>query len=136
MKRFLAILLVAALPLISLSCTSDVTYTIAAAYDDRILVSQDKEMMERMIECAVTGKCAHLCVMELLPSRRVFTVEGGTKVEVKERLFSLSNARRVRILEGEHSGEDAWVYDRMLCQDRSSAPYQAAFARLYRTDGK
>jgi hypothetical protein len=120
MKRLLSILFLACLPLISLSCTRDATYILAAAYSDRILVAEDKEMIERMIECAVTGKCAHLSVMELLPSRKAFLVEAGTKVAARGGLFSFSNARKVHILEGKHSGEDGWVYDRMLCQDRSA----------------
>jgi hypothetical protein len=74
--------------------------------------------------------------MELLPSRKVFFVESGTKVVIKEGLFSFSDARRVHILEGRHSGEDGWVYDRMLYPDQSNVPYQLAFASIYQTDGK
>ncbi len=133
MNRLPLILFLALLPLILLSCTREESYTVAAAYDGRILIAQDRDTMERMIDCAITGKCAHLSVMELLPSRKVFLVEAGTTVATRDGLFSFSNARKVHILEGEHRGEDGWVYDRMLSQDRGSIPYQVAFARIYHT---
>ena len=133
MNRLPRILFLVLLPLVLLSCTREENYTVAAACDGRILVAQDKDTMERLIDCAITGKCEHLAVMELLPSRKVFLVEAGTTVAMKEGLFSFSNARKVHILEGDHHGEDGWVYDRMLSQDRSSVPYQLAFARIYRT---
>ena len=136
MKWLFSILFFALLPLVPLSCTQDTNYTVTAVYDSRILVSQDKETMERMIYCAITRNCDGLSVMELLPSRKVFFVESGTKVVIKEGLFSFSDARRVHILEGRHSGEDGWVYDRMLYPDQSNVPYQLAFASIYQTDGK
>jgi len=131
-----SLLFLALLPLILLSCTQDTNYTVAAVYDSRILVAQGKETMERMIECAITRSCDSLSVMELLPSRKVFSVESGTKVVIKGGLFSFSDARKIHILEGQHSGEDGWVYDRMLYQDQSNVPYQLAFASIYQTDGK
>jgi hypothetical protein len=133
MKRLSPFLFLALLLLSSLSCTPDTTYTLAGTYEGSILVAQDKEMMERMVDCAITHKCEHLSVMELLPSKKVFLVEAGTEVAMSGGLFSFSNARRVHILEGEHSGQDGWVYDRMLCADRSSIPSQRAFARVYLT---
>ncbi len=133
MNRLGRLLFLALLPLVLVSCTHESTYTVAAAFDGRILVAQDKDTMERMIDCAITGKCAHLSVMELLPSQKVFLVEAGTTVSVRDGLLSFSNARRIHVLEGEHQGKDGWIYDRMLCEDRSSVPYQVAFARLYRT---
>jgi hypothetical protein len=136
MKKLPSILFVALFPLVSLSCTRDAMYTIAATPSGMTLVAQDKETMERIIECAITGKCVRLSVMQLLPSRKVFLVEAGTKIAVERGLFSFSGARKVRVLEGEHSGQDGWVYDRTLCQDRSSVPYQLAIARIYGTDGK
>jgi arabinogalactan endo-1,4-beta-galactosidase len=45
-------------------------------------------------------------------------------------LFTFSDAIKVHILEGEHNGEYAWVYDRMLYQDKSNVPYQLAFASI------
>ena len=74
--------------------------------------------------------------MELLPSRKVFSVESGTKVVIKGGLFSFSDARKIHILEGQHSGENGWVYDRMLYPDQSNVSSQLAFASIYRTDGK
>jgi hypothetical protein len=134
MKRLFFILSLALFLPFLLSCTRDTTYTLAGSYEGKILVAQDKELMERMIECAITGKCEHLSVMELLPNRRVFLVDAGTEVAMRGGPFSFSNARKVHILEGERSGQDGWVYDRMLCEDRSSVPSQLAFARLYLTD--
>ncbi len=131
MKRIGSLLFLALLPLTSQFCTRDATYVVMPSYDGRILFAHDKETMERMIDCAITGRCDRLSIMELLPTRRVFLVDGGTKVATSEGFFSLSNVRRVRILEGVHGGEEGWVYDRMLCRDRSSGSYQAAFARLY-----
>jgi hypothetical protein len=136
MKWIISILFLALLPAFAISCSQDTTYTVAAAHDSRILVAHDKETMERMIECAITNKCSHLSVMELLPSQKVFLVEAGTKVAMTGGPFSFSNARPVHILEGAHSGQDGWVYDRMLCQDRASTPYQLAFARMYGTEVK
>jgi hypothetical protein len=133
MNRLPRILFLALLPLFLLSCTREENYTVAAAYDGRILIAQDKDTMERMIDCAITGKCGHLSVMELLPGGKVFLLQAGTSVAMRGGLFSFSNARKVHILEGEHRGEDGWVYDRMLCQDQSSVPFQVAFARVYRT---
>jgi len=137
MKWLLATFFVALLlPLVLLSCTQDANYTVTAVYDGRILLAQDKETMERVIECAITRECEPWFVMELLPSRKVFFVKSGTKVVIKGGLFTLSDTIKVHILEGEHGGEDAWVYDRMLYQDKSNVPYQLAFASICRTDGK
>lgn len=136
MKWIISVLFLALLTAFSISCSQDTTYNLAAGRDSRILVAHDKETMERMIECAITSKCSHLSVMELLPSQKVFLVEAGTKVAMEGRPFSFSNARRVHILEGDHRGQDGWIYDRMLCQDRTSTSYQLAFARMYGTDGK
>ncbi len=115
------------------SCTQDAHYTVGASFDSRILVSRDKETMERMIECAIARQCEGLSIMELLPSRKVFFVESGTKVVIKGGLFSFSDARRVHILQGPHHNEDGWVYDRMLYQDQGNAPYQFAFASMYQS---
>ena len=125
-----SILFLALLPLISLSCTCDATYTLSAASGDRIPVAQDKETIERMIDCGITGKCVRPSVMELLPSRKAFLVDAGTKVAVRGGSFSFSNARKVHILEGKHSGEEGWVYDRMLSQGRSSVPARTAHADI------
>jgi hypothetical protein len=92
-----SVLSLALLLTLVLSCTRDTSYTLAGAYEGRILVTQDQAMMERMIECAITGKCEHLSVMELLPTRRVFLIDAGTEVAMRGGLFSFSNARRVHI---------------------------------------
>ena len=136
MKISSLFLLLASFLLLSLSCTQEANYTVTAAYDSRVLVAQDKETMERLIECAVTRECKPWSVMELLPSRKAFFVESGTRVAAAGGLFTFSDAIKVHILEGEHSGEYAWVYDRMLYQDTSSVPYQLAFASACQTDGR
>jgi hypothetical protein len=43
--------------------------------------------------------------MELLPSRKAFLVEAGTKVAVRGGLVPSSNARKVHIMEGKHGSE-------------------------------
>jgi hypothetical protein len=86
--------------------------------------------MERMIECGITGKCDGLYVMELLPSGKVFSVKAGTKVMTRDR-FSFSSARKIHILEGECSGKEGWVYERVLYAARSNVPFQQAFASLH-----
>jgi hypothetical protein len=136
MKWFSSALFSALFFLSLASCTQDAHYTVAATFDNRILVSQDKETMERMIECAITRRCEGLSIMELLPSRKVFFVESGTKVVIKGGFFSFSDARRVHILQGPHHDEDCWVYDRMLYQDQGNAPYQLAFASMYQSGGR
>ena len=114
MKLSSPVLLIVQLSLSLLSCTQEATYTVTGVYDDRILVSQNKETMERVIECAVTRECQPGFVMELLPTRKVFFLKSGTKVTTRVGLFAFSDAIKVHILDGEHRGEDAWVYDRML----------------------
>ena len=118
------------------SCTQDSCYTVAASFDSRILVSRDKETMERMIDCAVARRCEGLSIMELLPSRKVFFVESGTRVAIRGGLFSFSDAKRVHILQGPHQNEDAWVYDRTLYPDQGNVPYQLAFVRMYLNGGR
>ena len=115
---------------LTLSCSRDTTLTLSSTYDARVLVAQDKVVMERIIDCAVTRTCDRLPVMELLPSGNVFLVATGTKVMMRDS-FSLSDVKKVRILDGEHSGKEGWVYERMLCEDQSSPADQLAFARLY-----
>ncbi len=74
--------------------------------------------MERLIDCAITRNCDHLSAMELLAKRKVFRVETGTKVLVNYGL-TFSRARKIRILEGEYSGKEGWVYEGTLRPDRS-----------------
>jgi hypothetical protein len=133
MKRTALILVLVLFPLVFLSCTKQTSYTVAATHDDKILVAQSKETMEYLIDCSITRNCPRVPVMELLYDRKVFFVEAGASVELGNSLFSLSNARKVRVLTGEHSGQYCWVYDRMLYHDRSSLPYQLAFARISET---
>jgi len=92
--------------------------------------------MERVVECAITRECAPGFVMELLPSRKVFFIESGTRVPMSGGLFSFSDAIKVHILEGEHRGEDAWVYDRMLYPDKGNISYQLAFEAISQRAGR
>jgi hypothetical protein len=135
MKKYLSFLLVGLSFFLFSSCFQDGRYTVTSL-NSRVLVSQDKETMESMIDCAMTHRCEGLSIMKLLPSQKVFFVESGTKVSVEEGLFSFSDARKVRVLGGEHGGKEGWVYDRMLCHDRSNTPYQLAFAGAWQTISK
>ncbi len=131
MKALSSILLVVVLVALAISCSHDNTLTLSSASGIKVPVAQNKDVMERMIDCAVTGKCEGVCTMELLPTGEVFFVRVGTRVMMTGG-FSFSSARKVRVLEGECSGKEGWVYDRMLYAAPSNAPYQRAFASLYR----
>ena len=107
---FLFVLLLA----FCVSCSRDSTFTVWSAYQGRAPVAEDKDTMERIIDCAITRNCDHLSAMELLPKGKVFRVAEGTRVSVKEFALSSSRARKIRILEGEYSGREGWVYERAL----------------------
>jgi hypothetical protein len=132
MKRAALFFFVVALALVSLSCARQSTYTVTATYDDKVLVARDRETMEYLIDCSITRSCPPVPVMELLYERKVFFVEAGAEVKMSGGVFSLSDAKKVQIVSGEHNGQYCWVYDRMLYADRSSMPYQLAFAQIYR----
>jgi len=123
MKVLSSTVLFAVLLTFTLSCSRNTTFTLSSAYGTKVLVAQDKDVMERMIECGITGKCDGLCVMELLPSGKVFSVKAGTKVMTRDGL-SFSSVRKIHILEGECSGKEGWVYDRILYEARSDVPFQ------------
>jgi hypothetical protein len=132
MSRIISVIFLFLLPLFSFSCTRDTTFTVSAANHDKILVAKDKATMEYLIDCSITHNCERVPVMSLLYDRQVFILDGGSKVTLTERFLSFSHAKRVHVLEGAHTGQDGWVYDRMLFHDRSLVPYQLAFARLSR----
>jgi hypothetical protein len=115
--------LIAVLLASSLSCSRDTIVTVSSAYDGEALVAEDRDTMERLIDCAITRNCDHLSVMGLLAERKAFLVETGTKVIVSNGL-AFSMARKIRILEGEHSGKEGWVYERALRSDRSFGRHQ------------
>ena len=112
---FLFVLLLA----FCVSCSRDSTFTVSSAYQGRALVAEDKDTMERIIDCAITRNCDHLSAMELLPKGKVFRVAAGTRVRVEEFALFSSRARKIRILEGEYSGKEGWVYERTLRPDSS-----------------
>ena len=131
MKALSSILLFVVLVALTVSCSHDTTFTLSSAQGIKVPVAQDKAVMERMIDCAIVGKCEGVCTMELLPGGEVFFVRAGTRVMTTGGL-SFSSARKIRVLEGECSGKEGWVYDRMLYAAPSNVPYQRAFASLYR----
>jgi hypothetical protein len=132
MKRTALILFLVSLFVVSVSCTRQASYTVTAAYDDKILVTSDKETMEYLIDCSITRDCTRIPMMKLAYEGKVFYVESGTTVEIRYNLFS-SDARKGQIMSGEHTGQYCWVYDRMLSPDRSNKPYQLAFAQMCQT---
>lgn len=103
-----------------LSCNRDITYRLSAAYGSKVAVAEDKETMERIIDCAVTRNWDHLSLPELLAKREVFLVENGSQV-IMMGGFTFSRARKVRILEGDFIGKEGWVYERMLVRDHTGA---------------
>ena len=119
MKVSFSTLLLAVLVALTVSCSRDATFTVSSAYQGRVAVAEDKDTMERIIDCAITQNGDHLSAMELLPKGTVFRVATGTKVRVEGFTFSSSRARKIRILEGEYSGKEGWVYAASLRPDTS-----------------
>jgi hypothetical protein len=113
MKKLFPAVLLSVVLVFLLSCSRSTTFTLSTAYGANIFVAQDKDVMERIIECGIAGKCDGLCVMELLPTEKVFSVKAGCRVMTRDG-FSFSHARKVRILEGKWHGKEGWVYDRVL----------------------
>jgi hypothetical protein len=132
MNKFILVIILSLLSVTFLSCTRDTNYTLSAT-DVRILILKDKEMMEYLIDCSITRQCTRIPVMELLYNKKAFLLEAGTNVTMTDRPFSFSHAKSIHVLEGVHSGQDGWVYDRMLYRDPNIAHYQMAFARVCRT---
>ena len=130
MKLLAYAILLAVLLACSLSCSRHETLTLSNTCGSRVLVAQDKDLMERVVECGLSGKCDSLCTMELFPSGKVFSVAAGTKV-LASIGFSLSKVRKIRVLEGEFSGREGWVYELVLYQARSNAPFQQTVTRRH-----
>jgi hypothetical protein len=130
MKCTALVLLVVALTIVSISCSRQTSYSVAAAYDDKVLVAQDKETMEYLIDCSVTRSCPPVPIMKLIYERKVFFIEAGATVKISGSPFSFSDAKKIEVLTGEHNGQYCWVYNRMLYRDRDNMPYQLAFARI------
>jgi len=115
MKR--ASFLFALLLVFCLSCSRDTTFTVWSPYQERVLVTEDKETMERIIDGAITRNGDPLLAMELLPNGKVFRIASGTRVSIEGFTFSSSRARKVRILDGENEGKEGWVYAAVLRPD-------------------
>ncbi len=107
------------------SCSRDTTFTVSSLYQGRVLVAEDKDTMENIIYSAITRNGDPRLVMELLPTGKVFRVATGTKVKVEGFTFSLSQVRKVRILEGENSGKEGWIYAAVLRPDSGIQPSSA-----------
>jgi hypothetical protein len=120
--------LIALLLVCSFSCSHDTTFTLSSTYGDKALVAQDPDTIERMIDCGITRDCDRLSVRALLAQGKVFLVDTGTKVTMRDG-FTLSRARRIRVLEGEYAGRTGWIYERMVrSSDRSNPSPQLALA--------
>jgi hypothetical protein len=131
MKVSSSILLFVVFAALTVSCSHDTTFTLSSVNGIKVPVAQSRDVMERMIDCAFAGKCDGVCTMELLPKGEVFFVRPGTRVTTTGGL-TFASARKIRVLDGECSGKEGWVYDRMLYAAPSNVPYQQAFASLYR----
>jgi hypothetical protein len=130
MKALISTIVFVVLLSLTVSCGRDTTLVLSSAHDAVVLVAQEKEVMEHLIDCAITGVCNRPSAAELLPSRGVFLVSAGTRVAVNVG-FTFSAARKIHILEGDYSGREGWVYERMLCKDVDSLRRQQTFARLF-----
>ncbi len=113
MKLLSSVVLLAVFLTFTQSCSRDATFTLSNTCGTEVLVAQDKEVMERIVECGITGTCAGLCTMELFPSGKVLSVKAGTRVTASVG-FSFSKVRKIRILEGEFKGKEGWVYELVL----------------------
>lgn len=94
-------------------------FIVSSAYQGRVLVAEEKDTMERIIDGAITRSGDPLTVTTLLPKGKVFRVASGTKVSVEGFTFSASRAKKIRILEGEKSGKEGWIYAALLRPDPS-----------------
>ena len=106
-----------------LSCSHSGELTLASPSGDAVFISQERETMERLIECALTQECGEISLMALLAQRKVFRVTCGTRVELQD-AFTFSSVRRIRVLDGQYAGKNGWVYERMLCADLGSSTSQ------------
>jgi len=122
MKLLSSVMLLVFILTFTPSCSRDTTFRLSNAYGTKVLVAQDQDVVDRMIECGISGKCEGLCVMELLPSGKIFSVRAGTRV-IARGGFSFSSVRKIHILEGEYSGKEGWVYERLLSETRSDVPF-------------
>jgi hypothetical protein len=129
--RFLLLVSLALFTSVCMSCSHESVYKITTAYDTKTLVTRDKLTMEKLIDCSITRQCGHETVMELFPGRQALFLKSGTRVTVTVSMFAFSDAVRVHVLEGEHAGEDVWVYNRILNSDKGNVRDQVAFVRLW-----
>ena len=106
----------------SLSCSRDAVFIVASVSGDTVLVSEDRETMERIIECAITRTCGELSAMALLAAGKVFRLPCGTKVKLRDG-FTFAKARKIRVLDGKHAGKDGWIYERVLIPYDSSLSF-------------
>jgi hypothetical protein len=110
---FLLLLMLALALTLSVLRGREAIFTVSAVTHGRILVADEKETIEHLIDCTVVSRCDSGLVMKLMASGSVFFVEPGTRVSA-DNGFTLSNVRRVRILNGSHSGREVWINARLL----------------------
>jgi hypothetical protein len=126
-----AFCLIALLLAFSSSCSHDTVFTLSSAYGDKVLIAEDRTTMESTIDCAIAKDCGQLSVRHLLAEGKVFLVDTGTRVAMEDG-FTLSSARRIRVLEGRHAGKTGWIYDRTVRLGRSNrSPRLASAAGTY-----
>ena len=113
MKIIMLIVALMFIPLYLFSCQGHTTHTLSSLSGSEIFVGYDRKTIEHMIDCGITHHCADVRPMELLLQHRLFCAEDGTKVAVLEG-FSFSPVRKIRILQGIHTGEVGWVSEQML----------------------
>jgi hypothetical protein len=111
------------------SCGRDSVYRVSSLSGGDVIVAQEKDTMESIIDCAIARRCKDVSVMEMLRNGKVFRVDPGTRVVTMER-FAFSEARKVRVLEGDGSGRSGWVFDRVLVADEPGTIVNRATASL------
>jgi hypothetical protein len=94
-------------------CARETIFTLSDARSENVIVAEDLDTMRKVIEAAATRTYQNLPLVDLIAKRKVFLVQSGTRVEVKEAHLFGRNAR-VEILEGEHAGRLGWVQKSML----------------------
>ena len=110
---FFLLLVLASVLTLSVLRGREAIFTVSAITHGRILVADEKETIEHLIDCTVVSRCDSGLVMKLMASGSIFFVEPGTRVSADNGL-TLSNVRRVRILNGSHSGREVWINARLL----------------------
>ena len=94
-------------------CARETTYTLFSEHGGNVIVAEDLDTMRKVIEAAATRTYQNLPLVDLIAKNKIFLVQSGIKVQVKEAHLFGRNAR-IEILEGEHTGRLGWVQKSML----------------------